>query len=460
MKTTKKLLILCLIAVMAVVAVMPSTFSWYAHSGEVRYKGNTIRYFDSSGLEDNASVSQINEATRPVTLPLSLKQQSGDTATVTMNTYESDAYGKITNNTELTTFGVSCVSAAENGIPNTKHYVTKFINTGSEDVYIDFEMTGFSNNTNAFLGVKAPVVTEKNFALRAETHPITNNDIRIYFEHRDKFGWWNTLYDEDSPNYYDATEEDKESASDGWCDMNIQYDSMSQNTDIQTYMLNAPETDDGDDNKEYAVCYWDIDASATYLFFFNNYYLWTGSYKPNQTPNYTPAKHTVYYLDGTVDSGNDKDKRFCHSYSSFDLLSVNSYYDKVTMAEGSTAFIGLVRGTDDSDTNYDYTGKDTIKYEVVGEGSAYVSVSKEGLVTAKSRSAGHTAQIKTTVWGRYGDSKELFTTVNIPQQISQVPIVQNLKIPADNADSPVEVHWYVKNTGESPIGFTNVFYTL
>ena len=51
MKTTKKLLVICLIAVMAMVSVMPSTFSWYAHNGTVSYQGNEIEYVPSSNRQ-------------------------------------------------------------------------------------------------------------------------------------------------------------------------------------------------------------------------------------------------------------------------------------------------------------------------------------------------------------------------------------------------------------------------
>ena len=431
MKTTKKLIILCLTAVMAVFAVMPSTFSWYSHSGTVRDTGNTIRLFDSS-------------SSSPLSLPLSLKQQSG--STVAMTTYEADEYGTKGNQAS---FSGTCVPAKSGNNTGTKNYITTFRNTGTKDVYIDFNMTSLTNSANAFVGVKSPVVNERNFASRSSVKTALYDKIRIYFEDRAIYSWWDTKHETNPENYYPLA---PGLDGDTWCDMNIQYYSPSESQHIQTYMDTASGTDEAGVGDHHSVYYKDIDASSDYLFFFNNYYLWSGSLKPNQTPNYMPAKHTVYYF-----VGEDQDeKRKCNTYSSYDLLSLNSYYESVTMPAGGTARIGLTRGTSDSDEDYNYTANVNATYNVT-QGSRYITVSRDGLITAKSDSSGGTATVETTLTGKFGDELTLTTTVNIPELISQVPIAQNIKIPAGEE---VDVEWYLKNTGSSPVGFANVFCTL
>ena len=441
MKTTKKLFVLCLTALMAAFSLMPSTFSWYAHSGTVRDTGNTI-VFDSSSLVHN---------TEPVTfpVPLSLKQDG-----ITMTTYEADEYGVKGSVTDFSNNAPS-VPAKGGGNTGTKNYITTFSNpSANKDVYIDFDIAGLTNTTNAFVGVKSPVINEKNFAARATAKKALYDKIRIYFEHRDKYGWWDTAYTNEANNR--ITNNGETGDSNTWCDMNLQYYSPSTTSEskhIQTYMQKASGTDDADIDADYDVFYQDIDASSDYVFFFNNYYLWSGSTKPNQTPNYTPARHTVYYF-----TGEEQDqKKVCETYQSFDLISVNSYYDSVTMAEGGTADIGLTRGASGTNRTYDYTANAKAVYSVTAEDSQYISVSQDGLVTAKPGSSGHTATVTTELTGEYGDILTLTTTVNIPSTISQVPVAQNLKIPAGGE---VSVEWYVKNTGNNPIGFTDVFYTL
>lgn len=424
MKTTKKLLVLCLIAVMGVVAVMPSTFSWYAHSGDDHYKGNDIQY----QRED---------------LPLSLQQSGG----ITMKTWTANSYNK--KETQLT----SNSGFGDIGGNNTQRFITSIKNNGAKDISVNLEMSKLTNNANIFVGTCDPVVNERSFAARATLEKVDWDYEVIYFEPRNHYEWWQGYSAPSSP-YCDQNQGITYAADSitPQTDMNLEYQIGSNSTPMA--MEKCPYQDHVGSNN-YDVYRAFVTTEADSLFFFNHYYITENTnLEWNRTPTVNDfAEGRVYYLNGNTNDYNNKDISYHDSFNGSNLC-VYYYYKTATMAAGKTANLGLSKGTSDMVVNreeFDYTGK-SISYS--SSNTSIATVSQDGLVTAK---ASGTANITTTITGEFGDTVSLVTTVNIPQTINQVPIIQNVKIPADEE---VEVTWYVKNaTDNVNASFQNIFVT-
>lgn len=430
MKTTKKLLVLCLIAVMGVVAVMPSTFSWYAHNGETDYQGNQMVYTRGN-------------------LPLSLKQSGG----VTMETYLADQYNKKT--TTLVNF--TNAQHRQVGGSSTKRYITSITNSGARDVSVNLEMSKLTNDANVFVGTCDPVVNERSFAARATLEKVDWDYEVIYFEPRTHYDWWKQGVRDSQTNVLSAYRDEQgisygaDSVTDNY-DMNLEY---QIGTDGYPMAMQKCPNQDHVGSNNYDVYRAFVTTEADSLFFFNHYYIAQNTnLEWNRTPSVTDfSEGRVYYLNGKTNDYNNKAISYHDSLNGTNLC-VYYYYKTATMAAGKTANLGLKKGTSDMVVHreeFDYTGK-SISYS--SDNTTVATVSQDGLVTAHT--AG-TANITTKITGEFGDTVELVTAVNVPPTIDQVPIVQNLKIPAGET---VDVTWYVRNnllSGNAT--FKNIFVT-
>ena len=489
MKTTKKLLVICLIAVMAMVSVMPSTFSWYAHNGTVSYQGNEIEYVPSSNRQlkgdgntktfslgtnvtdiksvtiNGASTSAytFNPETGEITfntvpkvnaiidircthsVPLSLKQSGG----LTMTTYKADKNSKQIGG-EITTFG-----NIETG--KTQRYITKIKNNGANAVSVDLGMSNITNDSKVSVGVCSPVINEKSYASRAAVNKVDWDYNVIYFEPRTHYDWWKQGVNYNAPNspYFNLQNNivynfDTNTVT-GNNDMNLEYQVGA--TPHQMALQECPNQDNS-----YTVYRAFIPTEADSLFFFNHYYVTEDkNMEWNRTPTISDFyEGRTYYLAGTENSNgyNNKDISYHDSFTETNLC-VYHYYNTATMSVGKTADIGLKKGTKEmlnTAEDFDYLGKSII---YSSSNTNIATVSKDGLITAKGSG---TATITTTITGEYGDTVELETKVNIPQSISQVPIAQNIKI---EADEEAEIIWYVKNSKASGnANFDNIFITV
>ena len=124
MNTTKKLLIMCLVTLVAAVSMMPSTFSWYPHEDSA--DGNAFYYSRES-------------------LPV-----SGSTG-LSVSTVKTNEKGE----------GSDSVTAVNFASANTniQYYKTTFNNkNGTGDVYADLELKNVKRDANVKVGVKYPVV--------------------------------------------------------------------------------------------------------------------------------------------------------------------------------------------------------------------------------------------------------------------------------------------------------------
>ena len=150
MNTTKKLLVIALVAVLAAVSFVPSTFSWYTH--------NTA----SDGKKINYNRSD---------LPVSAKTASGS---ITMSTVLSDEFGEKTS-TSVT--GINNLAAG-----SMNYYITTLTNDGDNDVMVDLQMKNLINNADFVIGTISPTLNEKAYASRAVRNKVSYTKTRVYFK--------------------------------------------------------------------------------------------------------------------------------------------------------------------------------------------------------------------------------------------------------------------------------------
>ena len=465
MKISRKLLVLSMAAVLAAVSFIPSTFSWYTHNGESQ--GNKINY-----VRDD--------------LPVSVKSAAN---TVTATTYIADQNGIATS--EVVSGGLS---VAPDAITHqaVKYYKTVFENTGSNDVMIDFETNHLKNNSDFVFGTVSTVVNEKVFASRAVRSKVTNNTVRIYFKTNSSMSsYWSKnngslvrekgTYLPDSTTHMpsDNTQQDTEGTQAGG---SVQTGSSGTNNDINlSYTVNGKEVQvkmekcsKADTSTDYNVItnsntgsnvyFYDIPSSTTSFFFFNHWYLRSTTNREwNRTKNITDVTQgKLYYLTGNTADGNYKE--YLAKPVDTDLVALNQYYNNVRMSIGSSVFadIGLKKTSDTADENFvpDYYGS---KISYTSANTSNVTVSSFGLVTPLR--SGTATNITTTIEGKFGDTKTVTTKVDIPEYISEIPIIKNLRVPAQGTTTPegkaanrVEVDWYVINKSATDTLTTDALY--
>lgn len=430
MKTRKKLFTVTMITLLVIVSFIPSVFSWYSHNAVS--EGNELSYHDD--------------------LPISVKSAS---STISMSTVEADSHGTALNSTNVVKISVPT--------GQIKYYKTIFQNNGTNDVMIDLETKDMHNNADFVIGTLSPTLNEKAYASRATRSKVTNNTVRVYFKPNSGM---TSYWAEDNGSL--STDNIFTSSNTSNNDINIgftvngttEYHKMTKATDNDTY-------DDGGTRKVY---YYDVPSNASSFFFFNHWYLRLGD-NDNREWNCTiditdlTAGRLYYLTGGKVDekwkeyairtvNGRNVDET---------LVAVNSYYNNVRMSLGDSIFadIGLKRDNENDSEEFvpDYYGAE-ITYSSSDKNK--VTVNKDGLLTPKaSTTSGNVdtpVTITTTIKGRYNDTKTLTTKVSIPANISQVPIIKNVRIPAGES---VEIDWYALNKSTTQEMTTDsIYYTL
>lgn len=447
MRTTKKLIVLTMVAILAVVSFVPATFSWYLHSGEL--EGKLIRYSDN--------------------LPISIKSGSG---TISMQTYEADANG-IAGSDTVTGISVAPDSSTQKAV---KYYKTVFTNSGNNDVYLDFETNNLANNADFVIGTLSPTLNEKAYASRPVRTKVTNDTVRIYFKpNTNMSSYWSVdngrllretgtyMPDGTTPSSTaDAGSSAQTSSSTGTTnDINLSYTAGGK--EVQVMMSKCPTADSNWSSTGTKVYYYDIPSSTTSFYFFNHWYLRSSSNREwNRTLDITDTTQgKLYYM--TNNSIDGKYKEYKAKDVDTNLVALNQYYSKVRLSMGASshADIGLKKDSDTEDPDFvpEYYGS-SITYTSANTGIA--TVNKDGLVTPVA--AGSTT-ITTKVTGRFGDYKEVTTTIDIPTNISEVPIIQNLHLGAQGTTNEkggpgnrVVVDWYVINRSASATMTTSSLY--
>lgn len=465
MKTTKSRVFVIATALLAVVCLIPSTFSWYTHNATET--GNRMHI----GKND---------------LPVSMKT---DTDSITMQTYSVDDSGEVSS---------SPVSTFSANINSVQHYQTVFKNTGSDDVMVDLNGAGLGNDSDFYIGTEAPTLNEKCYASRAARTKKTGDTFRVYFKSNRAFYPYWTTYVSDTVSYSNLSNlvNDMNVAYKLSTDSNIHYSKLTicdNYADYSTTLSPSNHTtvknmSDGTAKNnaieaiksaiDNSVFYADLPTNVEYFFFFNHYYSPDDKNKNwNSTVNITDfSQGKLYAMTGASD-GNEY-KIYEAQPTNKNLVALNNYYSDVTMSLGEsvTADIGLKKNPDGDDDNFvpDYYGS-SITYAVVtqtGDTSGLITVNRDGLIFPNTSTG--TAHVKTTITGQYGDTKEFITTVNIPSSLDQVPIMKNIRIgkagslnsegkPADE----VVVEWYMKNNkknnnnnNNSTMTLTSIFFTI
>lgn len=422
MRTTKKLIVLCLALLMGIAAIMPSTFSWYDHSGS--QTGDRMTY-----EREDLPVSAGN-------ITIETKKYEMDGA----NTVKYDQKGN-------KSYDGGAISGGEVTGGHSQYYGTTITNTGAAPAYVNLYLQNFKNNSSFFVGTTAPSLRDKGIA--SSVHIKNKNMVRVYFQ-------WNNANNWNDPNakhyvvYKTKTNSNWESEE---ITSQSQITAGAENSALlerQTDILGSHITD----------TYYVNLADDTTQFFFatdgNNSGFDTSDcsttmnwYRTNIITDVQAERG--YYLTGSAD-----DTYFTAAYETFPIqngVSVMKYFDTANLNSGQKSYVSLVNGTH-------YTGQ-SVSYSVSGSGLTVNSGS--GLIT---RTGTGTATVTTTITGSLGDTTTVTTAVSTPPSIAAMPLAMNIEVPGrttkdgETVDGTAEVVWYIRNESSSDTcTFDGIYYT-
>ena len=429
MKKIKKLVIFAFALALATVSLAPSTYSWYTHNDTDT--GNKINYSDN--------------------IPISVKSAQN---TVLMTTYVSDANGT------ATTTSASSISLPANATSNAvKYYKTTFTNSGTNDIFVDLNVKTMPNNADFYIGTTSPTVNEKAYASRPVRTKVTGTTVRVYFKTYSGYSsFWSV--DNGTLNPNNAVGSSNGSTN----DINIAY--TVNGTESMVKMTKCPTADSTTDGGTSKVYYYDVPSNASSFYFFNHWYLCSSTNREwNRTIDITDlTAGKLYYLNGGQVDG--QYKSYTARAVDTELVAVNSYYSNVRMSLGNAVYadIGLKKTSDAEDFIPEYYGA-SIAYSSSNTSKATVNI--DGLITpiatTTSGSTDTPVTVTTTITGKYGDTKALTTSVSIPANITEVPIITNVRVPAKSGDTAgkVEIDWYALNKSSSTTMTTgDIYYTI
>lgn len=434
MKTTKRLLILCLALFMGILCMLPSTFSWYTHNGQK--KGNAVGYSrgeyskDSNGNPLNAGI------------PIS----NGDG--ITMQTYRG-VYNETTKEYDYTT-EVNGAGTKTFTVPatTTVRYKTTITNASETDAQrVGLFLEGNSHpDDKVRIGVDEPMWNyERTGPVNIRVYPndgANSTKTRIFFQPRSVD--YTTLWS---------------SGREYWvvcCKPNAA-DNVIQK---MTYLMDDPTYG----IPTYCV---DIPSDIKNIYFTNVENINAGGGNRSATIDVqedlaTAAKGLVYYYTGT--SGNAK---FGHS-GDVESATIKNYVGNITLNIGDKNDIHLTKDVDYTGEDNSTTNWKSIKYEIVDGGGSVVNLTEnaDGAVIVEGKQEG-TAQIRITATGAFGDTVTAFTNVTVAKTPELV--VRNVKIPAiakDSGNNPIEgsnvvdVYWYIENNTDTEVTFDGLMLAL
>lgn len=415
MGITKKLVVLCLVLLMGIAAIMPSTFSWYDHSG----------------VQTGDRMSYEREE-----LPVSAGTISMSTKKYRMSSADA-VYYDIKGNKEYTGNAITSDTVAAN---HSQYYGTTITNTAASPAYVNLYLQNFLNNNNFFVGTMEPSLRDKGVS--SSVHLKNKNAVRVYFQWSNANDWNNG-----SAAHY-VVYKTKTSS-------NLGYRSFSNST-------YAGVIDNSKDTHNYlsgkTTYYIDLPDDTTSFYFatdanksgFNTSTKETTLkwYRTNTITNVQAERG--YYLTGYAD-----DTSFHAQMNSFEIpggISVMKYFDTAEINQGQKAFVSLTKGIH-------YTGS-TISYS--GSGGLTVNAGS-GMITRTGTGSG---SVTTTITGSLGDTKTVSTTVTTPPTVAAMPLAMNIKVPAAKTEDGVttngEAHvvWYIRNESASTAcTFSSIYYT-
>lgn len=418
MKSTRKLLIIFSLVALTVVSGVTTTFSWYSHNKEANGTKLTLAQED---------------------LPVSVKSAANAVSYVT---YVADENG--------TASSTAATSISVTPTEKVKYYKTTFTNDGTNDVMVDLETLNLPNNADFYIGTLSPTLNEKAYASRAARTKVSDNTVRVYFTTNNGFNPYWTHYTGDSASvtFDSSMTNDFNIAYKVAGEANEQYKKLSRCSGTGSSGNNTSITDS-------TVFYYDVPSNVDYFYFFNHWYFASSTNREwNRTIDITElSSGRLYHLNGDTVDG--QWKAYTVSDIDTDLVAVNQYYSSVRMSSGTGVFtdIALHKTGDDENFIPEYYGKSIAYSSPTNNG--VLSINQDGIITPIGYG---TTTITTTITGKYGDTRAITTTVNIPQNIAQVPIIKNVRVPAGES---VSVDWYaLNNSATVTMTTTGFIYTL
>jgi hypothetical protein len=416
MGTTKKLVVLCLALLMGIMAIMPSTFSWYDHSGS--QTGDRMSY----EKED---------------LPVSAGTLSMTTKKYRMAN-DNDVYYDIKGNKEFT----DTVTSGSVASSHSQYYGTTITNTADSPAYVNLYLASFNNKNGFYVGTMEPSLRDKGVS--PSVHLKNKNSIRVYFQ----WGSANNWNANGAKTYVVYT---TKSGTTGYKQMTSHITAGSSGSALrskQEQILGSHITD---------TYYADLADNTTSFFFatdanasgFNTSTKTTTAkwYRTNTITNVQSERG--YYLTGYAD-----DTTFHAQYNTFSVpggISVMKYFDKAEINQNQKTYVSLTKGIH-------YTGS-SASYSL-RSGSGLTVNSGSGLV---NRTGTSPANIQTTITGSLGDTYSYSndttfqTTVTTPGTIAAMPLAMNIKIPPNESTLVV---WYIRNgNGSEACTFSSIYYT-
>lgn len=436
MKTTKKLIVALMACVIAVAAFAPPTFSWYTHSASS----------DANDILYNADIPV--SAKRGGAVSAETFVANSDGFTLSLGTYTPVDGESASGNSIL----AKKINLAPDNGKAVKYYKTILENAGSNPVYVDFETDNLPNNADFYIGTISPTLNEKAYASRAVRSKSSYNKIRVYFKtHNTHKDYWGTYTNTSNDAAFNASMTN---------DFNIAYKRAGGSE--QYGRLSLCSGSHSTSNPAASTFFFDLDTDVEYFYFFNHWYMKSSSNREwNRTLDITtlsPGK--LYSLTGNSVDGKYKEYSV-NSSDNTNLVAVNSYYKSVRLSMGTGVFadIGLKKENEnDPDFIPEYYGA-SITYS--SSNTSVCTVSGEGLITPVNYGD---ATITTRITGANGDHTDIYTSVSIPEKISQVPIIKNVLVPAaENGESGrVEIDWYAlnKSTKNQTMTTTTLYTTL
>ena len=438
MKTTKKLIALALVLAMGAVAMIPSTFSWYDHNDSQTGWG--------MGYHKN-------------NLPLS----SGSISSLETKKYrmdENDDRKIFYDDKGNKEYDGGAITSGSVGAGKTQYYGTTFSNIGIQPVYVNLYLKDFKHDPQNYVGTIAPSLTHKG--LSSSVHLANSNSVRIYFQW-DNANKWN---DEDAKHYVVFQTKDSsgyicfEDTSGNYAYTKGQITKSDDATLLAIQKKILCDNKNELINKIEATYYVDLPSNTTEFYFAtdghdsgvtisgNTLTVKKDWYRTKAITNI--HAETGYYLTGNTDdtTGNAQ-------YTSFNVpggISVNTYYDTVTMAAGQHAYITLNNGVH-------FTGE-SVAYSN-GTGNVTVNANTGYVTAANNYSIGSTATLNTTITGSLGDTKTITTNIQNPDTLDSMPVASNVEVPGGTSENPgtVEIVWYIQNDSENQCTFSSAYYT-
>lgn len=385
MRTTKKIIVLCLILTLCACAVMP-TFSWYDRTGI--QTGGVFGYSNASlpaaSFNNDISLTTFEGTAvghnvvygNKVTAPLSGTLEAGKTA----------YYKTVINNAN----------------DNNSAKVNLFLENLTAG-------TGTTLSDKLYVGCTYPVYNKQAYSPKSSEKYSQNNTIRIYFQPRSVDNW-------KSGNFYI-----------------FYYDAItSREGKKMTFCKNVTATDYYD-----AAFYADIPANAEGFFITRENNEHAGGDKriesivfdsQDDSKDITQLSKTVIGLK--AEKNNLYQNHLHDLYPVDGVANVKQYKEKIYANVGaSNVSVALTKGTDYTGNSVSYSSDNTSVATVASDGK--LTLLKEGVAT-----------ITTTIKSVYKDTITVKTEVEVIDPKNQVPVVENVTV---DANGQVEVCWFIKN---------------